>query len=70
MNQTGGPFQPARLEIPKKSSRGWIMKSYTVPMFGRSKQAALKQLYQHRPQIAKNNFCVINVENSLASAKS
>ena len=28
------------------------------------------KLYQHRPQIAKTNFCVINVENSVASARS
>ena len=27
------------------------------------------KLYQHRPQIAKNNFCVINVENSVTSAR-
>ena len=30
----------------------------------------LKKLYQHRPQIAKSNFCVINVEKSAASARS
>ena len=30
----------------------------------------LKKLYQHRPQIAKTNFCVINVENSVTSARS
>ena len=28
------------------------------------------QIHQHRPQIAKNNFCVINVENSVTSARS
>ena len=28
------------------------------------------KLYQHRPQIAKNNFCVSNVENSVSSARS
>ena len=27
------------------------------------------KLYQHRPQIAKTNFCVINVENSVTSAR-
>ena len=30
----------------------------------------LKKLYQHRPQIAKTNFCVINVENSVMFARS
>ena len=29
-----------------------------------------KKLNQHRPQIAKNNFCGINVENSVTSARS
>ena len=28
------------------------------------------KFYQHRPQIAKNNSCVINVENSVTSARS
>ena len=28
------------------------------------------ELYQHRPQIAKTDFCVINVENSVSPAKS
>ena len=28
-----------------------------------------KELYQHRPQIAKTNFCVVNVENSVTSAR-
>ena len=27
------------------------------------------KLYQHRPQIAKNQFCVINVKNNVTSAK-
>ena len=30
----------------------------------------LKKIYQHRPQIAKTNFCVINVENLVTSARS
>ena len=30
----------------------------------------ITQFYQHRPQIAKTNFCVINVENSVTSARS
>ena len=29
-----------------------------------------KKLYQHRPRIAKTKFCVINVENSVTSARS
>ena len=28
-----------------------------------------KKLYQHRPQIAKTNFCVVNLENSVTSAR-
>ena len=31
---------------------------------------SMVKLYQHRPQIAKTNFCVINVENSVTSARS
>ena len=27
------------------------------------------KLYQHRPQVAKTNFCVINVENCVKSAR-
>ena len=30
----------------------------------------INKLYQHRPQIAKTNCCVINVENSVTSARS
>ena len=29
-----------------------------------------KEIYQHRPQIAKTNFCVINIENSVTSERS
>ena len=28
-----------------------------------------RKLYQHRPQTAKNNFCVINAKNNVTSAK-
>ena len=28
-----------------------------------------QRLYQHRPQIAKTNFCAINIENSVTSAR-
>ena len=34
------------------------------------KKSKSHQLSQHRPQIAKTNFCVINAENSVASARS
>jgi len=34
------------------------------------KGSSKKKLYQHRAQIAKINFCVINVKNGVRSARS
>ena len=40
-----------------------------IMFLSKSFECFLKKIYQHRPQIAKNNFCVINVENSATSTR-